>query len=365
MQHQHTGLDRYGVSALQLCVRAKLQLAPTSKTRAMTVAHKPVMLEQALAGLALAPDSIVIDATFGRGGHSAAILREIPNGALHAFDQDPDAVIHGSKLSAQYANFMLHDANFSEMKAVMQSQGLLGKVNAVLMDLGVSSPQFDTGERGFSFQHEGPLDMRMDPRSGNSVADWLNSASQEEIADVLWQYGEERQSRRIARAIVADREKTPIVSTRELAGLITRVMSAGKTSKPGKSKAKIHPATRSFQAMRIFINRELDVLQSALTNMADVLAPGGRLAIISFHSLEDRIVKQFIRGEKASGELNHVPASLRVAREMSVEENRLGAEMPQLSQPFRQVSRAFPFEAEVAENPRSRSAVLRVAERRP
>jgi len=296
--------------------------------------HRPVMLDESLAGLAVRPDSdaIYVDGTFGRGGHSAAILDALGGtGVLHAFDQDPQACAVAQQRFGDCPNFRIHHRNFGELAALAVEQGIAGRINGILLDLGVSSPQFDDAERGFSFMRDGPLDMRMNPSAGEPASAWINRAKDDEIADVLYQYGEERASRRIARRIVAARDETPITRTTQLAEIIARAM-------PGP-RQKIHPATRSFQAIRIFINRELDVLPQVLATAADVLAPGGRLAVISFHSLEDRIVKRFIRDAR-------------------------GAEPGQPARPeLRRVSRAFPSDAECAENPRARSAVLRVAER--
>lgn len=305
--------------------------------------HRPVMLDEALAGLAPRAGGLYVDGTFGRGGHSAAILDAIgQTGALHALDRDPQACHVAWTRFATRANFRIHRRNFSELAALGRELGLEGEVNGLLLDLGVSSPQFDDATRGFSFAHDGPLDMRMDPESGESAADWLARASAAEIADVLWQYGEERASRRIAKRIVESRVETPIERTAQLAELIARAV-------PGP-RQKIHPATRSFQAIRIHINGELDALQAALAASVQLLAPGGRLAVISFHSLEDRVVKRFMR-ETASPtqppaapfDPNYGPAP--VARA------------------FHAVSREFPSAEECERNPRARSAVLRVAER--
>lgn len=288
-------------------------------------AHRPVMLSQALAGLAPRAGGLYVDATFGRGGHSAALLAEIgPAGRLHAFDLDPEAVAHARARApfAEHAGFTIHHAGFDEMGERLAAAGLAGQVDGVLMDLGVSSPQLDDPARGFSFLRDGPLDMRMDPTRGEPVSAWLARADAETIADVLYQYGEERASRRIARAIVNDRVATPFTRTQPLAELIARVAGRG-------GRERIHPATRSFQALRIFINGELDALRAGLAQATALLAPGGRLAVISFHSLEDRIVKRYIRDE------------------------------PWL----RAAGRLFPEQQEADDNPRARSAVLRLAEK--
>lgn len=305
-------------------------------------AHQPVMLTQALAGMGLREGGVYMDATFGRGGHSAEILASIgDSGALHAFDQDPQAAQYARMRFGTRRNFHIHACNFEQIGAVARAEGLAGRVDGVLFDLGVSSPQLDTAERGFSFLRDGPLDMRMDPRSGESAADWLDAARERDIADVLWHLGEERHSRRIARAIVRTRiEEGRIETTARLAQLIADAVPGGR--------GKIHPATRSFQAIRIHINRELDVLPAALRGAAEALAPGGRLAVISFHSLEDRIVKRFIRD---AGAIERDPVT--------------GAELAPKAGELRlhPVGRVFPTEAETQSNPRARSAVLRVAER--
>jgi 16S rRNA (cytosine1402-N4)-methyltransferase len=293
------------------------------------------MLEESLAGLSVRsePAAVYIDGTFGRGGHSAAILDVLgAQGFLHALDQDPSAIAVANERFGARANFRIHHRNFGALGELARECDLVGKISGILLDLGVSSPQFDDAERGFSFLRDGPLDMRMDPSSGEPASAWINRADAEEIADVLYQYGEERLSRRIARRIVEARIEAPVTRTVQLAGIISRAMSG--------PHQKIHPATRSFQAIRIFINRELDVLPQVLQSAVEVLAPGGRLAVISFHSLEDRIVKRFMRDAKVTGPED--------------------AGKPEL----KTISRAFPSDAECAINPRARSAVLRVAERK-
>lgn len=301
---------------------------PTGSPDLVTL-HQPVMLEQAVAGLAPVPGGIYIDCTFGRGGHSAAILAKLGGrGVLHAFDQDPEAAAAAAALRAEHPILQFHSANFSTLAATCEALSIVGRVNGVLFDLGVSSPQLDDASRGFSFRSDGPLDMRMNPTAGESAAQWLARADDGEIADVLWQYGDERNSRRIARRIVETRGSSPITTTAELAELILSTHRG--------PRQKIHPATRSFQAIRIHINRELEHLAEAITQAVAVLAPGGRLAVISFHSTEDRLVKRALR-------------------------DRARGETPTLSL----VGKAqFPEPAEEAVNPRSRSAVLRVAEKR-
>ena len=290
--------------------------------------HLPVMLEESLTGLSPRAGGIYVDATFGRGGHSAAILQRLSgSGALHAFDRDPAAAGAAAQLAHAHANFHFHPGSYTALAEVAAAAGLTGRIDGVLFDLGVSSPQFDDAARGFSFGKEGPLDMRMDPRSGESAAEWLRRASEKEIADVLWTLGEERGSRHIARAIVQARAKAPIATTTQLAELILSVHRG--------PRQKIHPATRSFQAIRLHVNRELEQLATGLAQAVDVLAPRGRLVAISFHSLEDRIVKRYLR-DQSRGD---APRLARIGKAQ------------------------FPSDAEAAANPRARSAVLRVAEK--
>jgi 16S rRNA (cytosine1402-N4)-methyltransferase len=290
--------------------------------------HLPVMLEESLTGLSLRADGIYLDGTFGRGGHSGAILSRLsPSGMLHAFDRDPAAAGAAAALAAKHANFRFHSMPFASLGAVCTAERLTGRVAGLLLDLGVSSPQFDDAARGFSFSKDGPLDMRMDPRAGESASAFLARASEQDIADVLWTLGEERNSRAIARAIVAARKAGPLTGTLQLAELILSVHRG--------PRQKIHPATRSFQALRLHVNQELEQLASALAQAIAVLAPGGRLVVISFHSLEDRIVKRFMR----DAERADVPALKRVGKKQ------------------------FASDAEIAANPRARSAVLRVAGR--
>lgn len=282
--------------------------------------HRPVLLEEALAGLAVRDGGCYVDATFGRGGHAQAILDVLgPSGRLYGFDQDPEAVAAARLRFGTDGRFAIVHRRFDALQAWAEATGVTGAIDGVLMDLGVSSPQLDTPERGFSFQHDGPLDMRMDPTRGEPASVWLAQADADAIADVLYHYGEERASRRIARAIVTARAREPITTTHQLASIIRSVVPR---------RGRIHPATRSFQALRIFINEELDVLRAGLDQAAAVMAPGGRLVVISFHSLEDRLVKRFIRDDE-----------------------RLKA-----------VERVLATERHAADNPRARSAVLRVAE---
>jgi 16S rRNA (cytosine1402-N4)-methyltransferase len=307
----------------------------------MDQAHLSVMLQPSVEALKVEPMGIYIDATFGRGGHSRQILDELgEHGRLIGIDRDPQAVAHGEQLFAQDNRFRMVQENFAMLAEVAEQQGVVGQVNGILLDLGVSSPQLDQAQRGFSFTQDGPLDMRMDPARGESAAEWLAKAETGEIAQVLKQYGEERHAKRIARAIVAARMEQPIETTGQLAELVSR-------ANPAWEKGK-HPATRSFQAIRIFINGELDALRETLDGVIDVLAPGGRLAVISFHSLEDRIVKRFMR-DQAKGD--PFPPGLPVTDDQRQPRLRL-------------VGKAMtPDEAEISANPRARSAVLRVAER--
>ncbi len=303
--------------------------------------HQAVLLNEAIEALAIKPEGIYVDGTFGRGGHARAILARLaPAGRLIAFDKDPQAVAAAQRLQAMDKRFSIEAGSFVMLAQVVEQRGLMGRVDGVLLDLGVSSPQLDEAARGFSFMHDGPLDMRMDPLSGVSAAQWLSAAEEREIADVLWRYGEERFSRRIARALCAARKAAPINRTLELAQLIEAAV-------PGREKHK-HPATRSFQAIRIFINRELDDLEHCLEQVPTVLGAGGRLAVISFHSLEDRLVKRFIR--RAS---QGVP----VPRGLPVTDTQSGRTLRAIGKAIK------PGEAELDANPRSRSAVLRVAER--
>ncbi|MBN1378474.1 MAG: 16S rRNA (cytosine(1402)-N(4))-methyltransferase RsmH [Gammaproteobacteria bacterium] len=299
------------------------------------------MLEAVLEALQLQSDGIYLDATFGRGGHAQAILQVLgPEGRLLAIDRDPEAIQYARQKLADEPRFTIQHGCFDMLAQFCKEQEIAGRLNGILMDLGMSSPQIDNAERGFSFQVDGPLDMRMDNSNGLSAAQWLAEADEKEIADVLWRYGEERNSRRIARHIVQQRQRRPIETTRQLAELIAE-------ASPMRDRHK-HPATRCFQAIRIFINRELESLEHALLQTVEVLAQGGRLVVISFHSLEDRIVKRFMR-EQARGQL--LPRGLPVMAGTSGQTLRLLGKAQR------------PTACEVNDNPRSRSAVLRIAER--
>ncbi len=305
--------------------------------------HLPVMYAEVLQALAIKADGIYLDCTFGRGGHSSGVLTQLGNkGRLLAFDRDAEAV---SSIKAQEMQkdprFKLCHSSFSELQAVAEKEGYLGLVDGILIDLGVSSPQLDNPDRGFSFMQDGPLDMRMDTNSGVSAQQWLATVSEKDLVKVLFDYGEERFARRIAKAIVDFREDGVITTTGQLAKLIDDAV-------PFKEKHK-HPATRSFQAIRIEINQELEQLKSVLQQALTVLKPGGRLVVISFHSLEDRIVKRFIRDESGA---KHNPGRLPV-KEVDIEKGTL-----------KKVGKAIKAKAEeIAENPRARSAVMRVAEK--
>jgi 16S rRNA (cytosine1402-N4)-methyltransferase len=303
--------------------------------------HKSVLLGESMQALGVKADGVYVDATFGRGGHARAILARLgPAGRLLALDRDPAAVAAGSDLAASDPRFSMHRARFGELPAIAEEAGLRGRVDGLLADLGVSSPQLDEAARGFSFSADGPLDMRMDPDTGPSAADWLAAASETEIARVLKDYGEERFARRIARAICTARRERPITTTARLAALCERAVP---TREPGK-----HPATRTFQALRIQVNAELDELQALLASVCDLLATGGRLVIISFHSLEDRLVKRFIRDESRGAAL---PKGLPVTDD----------QLPRRLKPIDGAVR--PGADEIRVNPRARSAVLRAAER--
>ena len=298
--------------------------------------HVPVLLDEVVAALQPRPGMTIIDATFGAGGYTAALLEA--GASVHAFDRDPDAILAGQAMAARYdGRLALHPARFSAMREELAAIGVR-QVDGVVMDIGLSSMQLDQGERGFAFMHDGPLDMRMS-RDGESAADFLNTADEEAIADVLYLYAEERQSRRVARAIVAAR---PLATTGELARVVRRALG----HKPHDKK---DPATRTFQAVRIHINDELGELEAGLAAAEALLVPGGVLAVVSFHSLEDRIVKQFLRAASGAGRS--------VSRHMP-------GELPGPAPTFAQVSKAIrPSDAEIARNPRARSSTLRYAVR--
>ena len=305
-----------------------------------TLQHITVLLDEAVAALVQNPDGLYIDGTFGRGGHSALILNKLsPLGRLMAIDKDLEAIACANTRFAEDARFDIAHGSFSQLQEFVTERDMFAQVDGVLLDLGVSSPQLDDPMRGFSFQNDGPLDMRMDTTTGESVAQWIMRASQDEIADVIYTYGEDRHGRRMAKAVVEARAIAPIETTGQLAKIIS-------DANPSWEKGK-HPATRAFQAFRIHINRELEDLEKCLDQSLDSLKVGGRLVIISFHSLEDRIVKRFIR-KHVKGD-DHLPMSIPVTNDM-------------LRQRLKAVGKMVKASAtEVGENPRSRSAVMRIA----
>jgi len=307
--------------------------------------HIPVLLNEAMAALSISQDDVVVDATFGRGGHARAILAALgPRGRLVAIDRDPAAATAARDVTDN--RFTFRHAWFSELPEILAAWRI-DTADAVLVDLGVSSPQLDDATRGFSYRFEGPLDMRMDPTRGESAADFLARASVEELTDVIHDYGEERFAQSIARAIAAARAIAPIVSTKQLAAIIGKAVGART-----RGDWRQDPAARTFQALRIVVNREFAELSTALPRITALLSPGARLAVISFHSLEDRIVKRFIAF--ASQPFGGDPRIARLALRSSA--------LPEV--PLRKIGRAQkPSIDEVRRNPRSRSAVLRVAER--
>ncbi|MFZ5560631.1 MAG: 16S rRNA (cytosine(1402)-N(4))-methyltransferase RsmH [Pseudomonadota bacterium] len=303
--------------------------------------HQTVLLDEAVVSILGARDGVYVDATFGRGGHTRYLLARLaPEARVLGFDKDPEAIAAGELLAREDSRFTVLHASFAEILSVLKARGLAGTIDGVLADLGVSSPQLDDAERGFSFLKDGPLDMRMDTTRGQSAADWLAAVAEVELARVLFEYGEERHSRRIARAIVKARAARPITRTKELADIVAAAHPAWERQK--------HPATRSFQAIRIAINSELADLETFLRGAVAVLKPGGRLAVISFHSLEDRLVKQFFQKEAKGDDF---PAGLPVTVDM-------------LKPRLKIVGKAIEASAaEVAANPRARSARLRVAQK--
>jgi len=303
--------------------------------------HVPVLLEAVLEQLNVQPSGTYIDCTFGRGGHSRALLERLDNnGRLMVIDQDPQAFAAARRLAEEDSRVIAISGSFGNIEGIARTQQVLGRVDGILADLGVSSPQLDDAERGFSFMRDGPLDMRMNPDSGQSAAAWLNTADEGEMLKVIARLGEERAARRIVRAIAARRAEQPFSRTLELAAVIEGVI-------PRRGKGK-HPATRTFQAIRMHINDELTEVQALLEQFLAVLRAGGRLCIISFHSLEDRLVKRYLRDR------SRVDPAL--ARMPVVPDNA----QPVLAMPAGAIRAS---EAEILANPRSRSAVLRVAER--
>lgn len=303
--------------------------------------HVTVLLNEAVEQLITDPQGFYVDGTFGRGGHSSLILQKLSaTGQLLAIDKDLAAIETAHQKFANEKRFAIAHASFADLAELIRTRELTGKVSGVLLDLGVSSPQLDNADRGFSFMQDGPLDMRMDQTRGISAAEWINTAAEDDISFVLKELGEERFARRMARAIVMERQKHPFSRTGHLAEVI-------KEANPAWEKGK-HPATRAFQAIRIYINNELGDLESVLTQAVNVLVPGGRLVVISFHSLEDRLVKRFFRQQEQG---DPVPKGLPIRDE-------------QLNRKLKTIGKALKAsDAEVALNVRSRSAVMRVAEK--
>ena len=314
-------------------------MSPATSARGEAGLHKTVLLQEAVEALRIKADGTYVDATFGRGGHSRAILAQLGNsGKLIAIDRDPEALACATRISD--SRLAVFHANFGRIGQVVAEADLAG-VDGVLLDLGVSSPQLDSAARGFSFRLDGPLDMRMDPGHGKTAAEWLAQASEQEIGEVIRRHGEERFAKQIARAIVAARSSGPVDRTRQLAQIVAKAVPAREPSQD--------PATRTFQALRIHINQELEELEITLPQCLEMLNAGGRLVVISFHSLEDRIVKHYMRAQAQPGAL---PARLPVR----------AAELPKprmklVGKPI------YPTDDEVTANPRARSAVMRVAER--
>jgi len=306
----------------------------------MSDAHQPVLFTEALDALAIRTDGIYIDGTFGRGGHTLGILKRLGSkGCVYAFDKDDTAIQYGRQYIMD-DRLTLKQGSFTMMESVATQNHFHGKVDGILLDLGVSSPQLNEAERGFSFLREGPLDMRMDPHTGESAAEWINHASEKEIEAVLKDNGEESFAKRISKAIVAARALHPFKTTSELAAVIAKAHPAWQKGQ--------HPATQSFQAIRIHINHELEDLKEVLPQAFRLLAPGGRLVVISFHSLEDRLVKRFFR-EKATGGM--IPRNLPIPTR-------------DIQKTLKIVGKAQrPSPMEVSNNPRARSAILRVAEK--
>ena len=303
--------------------------------------HIPVLMNEVMTHLDVKPDGIYVDATFGRGGHAAAILEKLgPNGRLFALDKDPRAVAVARLRYADDKRFVIEHDSFANMQKFVARMNFFGKVDGVLLDLGVSSPQLDEAERGFSFMRDGKLDMRMNTEAGIDAATWIANVSETELARVIWEYGEERYSRRIAKRIIEKRMEAPISTTKQLAEIVSAAI-------PRWQKGK-HPATRSFLAIRIEINHELDDLHLGLAQSLEILKIGGRLLAISFHSLEDRVVKRFVQQHERGTDF---PPGLPVTQD-------------QINVRLRRRGKAIkPSDAEISVNPRARSAVLRIAEK--
>jgi 16S rRNA (cytosine1402-N4)-methyltransferase len=308
--------------------------------------HTTVLLNEAVDALAIKPSGFYVDGTFGRGGHSKKIIERLgESGRLLVIDKDPEAIALAQSMAEADERILFWQGSFKQVEQALNELGVQQKVDGLLLDLGVSSPQLDDASRGFSFMREGALDMRMNPAEGVSVAEWLQKAEEADIADVLWRYGEEKKSRRIARGIVEKREETPFATTTQLANVIAELIPVPRKHSGAKAK---HPATRSFQALRIFINQELADLEYCLEKVPNILAKQGRLVVISFHSLEDRLVKRYLKQQSSPPK---IPKGLPV---MNVD----------FIPAFKLQGKAIkPSDKEIEENPRARSAVMRVAER--
>ncbi|MGH1469762.1 MAG: 16S rRNA (cytosine(1402)-N(4))-methyltransferase RsmH [Cellvibrionaceae bacterium] len=303
--------------------------------------HITVLLDEAVEALVVNPDGFYVDGTFGRGGHSELILKALSEqGSLLAIDKDPQAIDIANTRFPEEKRFEVAQGSFVELSRLLAERNQLGKVSGVLLDLGVSSPQLDEAKRGFSFTNDGPLDMRMDPTHGQSAKQWLADVKEEDLAAVLKEYGEEKFARRIAKAVVAAREEGKIETTHQFAKIVAEAHPAWEVGK--------HPATKTFMAIRLFLNQELEDLTALLQQVLGVLQPGGRLVVISFHSLEDRIVKRFMR-DKAKGD--YLPRGVPVTED-------------QLNKTLKIIGKAVkPSREEIEQNVRSRSAIMRVAER--
>jgi 16S rRNA (cytosine1402-N4)-methyltransferase len=306
-----------------------------------TTEHTTVLLHEAVDALVVDPCGFYVDGTFGRGGHTAELLSKLSDEALVvAIDKDPQAIAEGERRFSEDPRLQLVHGSFADLSEIVAQMGKSGELSGVLLDLGVSSPQLDQAERGFSFMRDGPLDMRMDTSKGLSAAEWIASADEQEIARVIKEYGEERFARRMASAVVAERAKTPITRTVQLAGILAAAHPAWERGK--------HPATKAFQAIRIFINRELDDLEALLEQIIDTLKVGGRLVVISFHSLEDRRVKRFIRDQDQG---------IKLPKNLPIRDIDRGVRLIKVGKAVK------PAGTEVDGNVRSRSAVMRIAER--
>ena len=307
----------------------------------MLAEHRSVLLKEAVEALIVDVDGFYIDGTFGRGGHTAELLSLLSEKAVvWAIDKDPQAISEGRVRFEEDERLKFVHGSFADLTTVLSAEGKVGELSGVLLDLGVSSPQLDEAERGFSFMRDGPLDMRMDTSRGLSAAEWIASADEKDIAQVIKEYGEERFARRMARAVVREREKTPITRTVQLAGILAAAHPAWERGR--------HPATKAFQAIRIYINRELEDLESLLDQIIDALKVGGRLVVISFHSLEDRRVKRFIRDQERG---------IKLPKNLPVRDVERGVKLKKVGKAIK------PQRSEIDENVRSRSAVMRIAER--